>query len=150
MQSHYFNLYISVKLALTCSFTYISFLLINYQKALKLHICTEQTKTGHFIVIKNILKLCMNNKRDGCQIKYFSLFLQACKIIRFPYTFWNLFKKCISTACSSIQGKYVYHHLVLPHIYCNKNYPTQSMKYRVRVSAMVLNATFNNSSVISS
>ena len=87
MQSHYFNLYmyISVKLALTCSFTYISFLLINYQKALKLHVCTEQTDTGHFTVIENILKLflCMNNKRDGCQIKYFSLFCRPVQLSDF-------------------------------------------------------------------
>jgi hypothetical protein len=78
-------MYISVKLALTCSFTYISFLLINYQKALKLHVCTEQTETGHFTVIENILKLflCMNNKRDGSQITYFSLFCRPVQLSDF-------------------------------------------------------------------
>ena len=87
-------MYISVKLALTCSFTYISFLLINYQKALKLHVCTEQTKTGHFTIIENILKLflCMNNKRDGCQIKYFSLFCRPVKLSDFHTYFKTLLK----------------------------------------------------------
>ena len=78
-------MYISVKLALPCSFTYISFLLINYQKALKLHVSTEQTETGHFTVIENILKLflCMNNKRDGSQITYFSLFSRPVQLSDF-------------------------------------------------------------------
>ena len=165
-------MYISVKLALTCSFTYISFLLINYQKALKLHVCTEQTETGHFIVIENILKLCMNNKRDGCQIKYFSLFCRPVQLSDFRAHFETLSQNtnllflqayqvnmfiitlfCLMyTATNSLNQISV--HMVMPLTFSQLNkakaIPHNQWNIRLGLGLWYLNATFNNISAISS
>jgi hypothetical protein len=114
----------------------------------------------------------MNNKRDGCQIKYFSLFCRPVKLSDFHTYFKTLLKNtnlllfqayqvnmfiitlfCLMyTATNKFEPNKCTHGnatYIFP-VKQSKSYPTQSMKYRIRVRVMVLNATFNNISVISS
>ena len=51
---------------------------------------TDKDRAPHYN--ENILKLCMNNKRDGCQIKYFSLFCRPFKLSDF-HTHFETFSK---------------------------------------------------------
>jgi hypothetical protein len=77
-----------------CTFIWFKLFVAVYMRQNKVMInilpCMLEQAVGHLTIIENILKLCMNNKRDGCQIKYFSLFCRPVKLSDFRAHFETL------------------------------------------------------------